>query len=59
MHNGELRMKKTFRELVKLAENASGAATAAGAIARAPTVKDSPKKRPRLFGNTRPVQIQR
>jgi len=51
--------KKTFRELVKLAENASGAAVGAGAIASAPAVKDDPKKRPRLFGNTRPVQIRR
>lgn len=50
--------KKTFRELVKLAEDASGAAVGAGAIASAPAVKDS-KKRPRLFGNTRPVQIRR
>jgi len=52
-------MKKTFQELVKLAENASGGATGAGAIARSPATKTDPKKRPRLFGNTRPVRITR
>lgn len=56
-------MKKTFQEMVKLAEDASAGATGAGQIAtstrpKTPTLKGK-KRQPRLFGNPKPVMIRR